>query len=87
METEQYTTLYVDRLAHALQLLCGSRPHDDLIMSWIHDKENNSLQAWAAKHGPSWSQGIIVIDAAMLLADNPTEGEDHQYLEDLLRHD
>jgi hypothetical protein len=30
------------------------------------------------EHGPIWSQGIVLIDAAILLAGEPTEGPNHQ---------
>lgn len=33
------------------------------------------------EHGPAWSQGIVVIDAALILASAPTEGVDHEMLE------
>ena len=72
-------TTYVQRLGDALTLLCGgNRPSDEMIGAWMNECDDNRLQAFACRHGPSWAQGIGVIDAAQLLADQPTEGVEHQ---------
>ena len=36
-------------------------------------KARRALQSFAASHGPSWAQGIGLIDAAMVMVDQPTE--------------
>lgn len=69
----QTPTTYLQRLGDALELLCkGCRPQDKLMDDWLHSR-SEELQNFAAKHGPEWAQGIAVIDAAMTLADQPTE--------------
>lgn len=73
-------TTYMQRLGHALELLCaGSRPPDEMIEAWLDTKrDDNRLQEFACQHGPIWSQGIALIDAARLMAEQPTEGVEHQ---------
>jgi hypothetical protein len=68
-------TTYLQRLGDALALLCaGNRPTDEMMMAWLHpERDDIRLQAFACEHGPSWAQGIAVIDAARVLADQPTE--------------
>ena len=72
-------TLYLDRLGDALELLCqGNRPDDKVTAAWV-DHTSEDLQGFCAKHGPSWAQGIVIIDAAMILAKDPVEGPAHEY--------
>lgn len=61
------------RLGDAMQLLCGGkRPPDDMVQQWL-DNTSESLQEFAASNGPAWAQGIGLIDAAMVMVDQPTE--------------
>lgn len=68
-------TTYLQRLGDALELLCaGHRPPDEMMTAWLDtDRDDMRLQSFACEHGPSWAQGIGVIDAARTLADEPTE--------------
>ena len=71
-------TPYLQRLGDAMALLCGGhRPTDEMLGAWLNEGDDR-LQAFACNHGPSWAQGIAVIDAARVLADQPTEGVAHQ---------
>lgn len=75
-------TTYLQRFGDAMQLLCqGHRPSDDILEAWLFH-ENERLQEFACNNGPEWAQGIGLIDAAMVLADNPEEGHEHQTLEE-----
>lgn len=61
------------RLGDSMQLLCGGkRPPDDMVQQWL-DNTSEELQSFAASHGPAWAQGIGLIDAAMVMVDQPTE--------------
>lgn len=73
-------TKYLQRFGDAMQLLCGGqRPSDAVMLDWLTpDSESIELQEFACKHGPSWSQGIGLIDAARLMANTPTEGVAHE---------
>lgn len=73
-------TTFVQRFGDALELLCnGKRPSDDLIRWWLDkDVDNIDLQEFCVENGPSWAQGIRVIDAAHTLAENPVEGVNHE---------
>lgn len=75
------TTSYLTRFGDAMERLCGgSRPNDELLRSWLDFKRgDDSLQEFAVEHGPAWAQGIVVIEAAQLLADTPEEGVMHCY--------
>lgn len=81
---EEPTTV-AQRLGDAMQLLCGGkRPPDDMVAGWL-DNSSEDLQEFAANHGPAWAQGIGLIDAAMVMVDQPTEiitpdsDEDHEH--------
>lgn len=69
-------TTYAHRFAHAVSLLCGKWPDAALVDSWL-DKSSDALQDFAASHGPAWAQGIVLLDAAAVIADTPTEGVEH----------
>ena len=74
-------TTYLQRFGDALQLLCaGRRPTDDLMTAWL-DNKSEELQDFCSEYGPSWAQGIGLIDAARMTADQPTEGVDHEYMQ------
>jgi hypothetical protein len=68
-------TKYLQRLGDAMALLCaGNRPPDEMLGAWLNEcDDDNRLQEFACEFGPAWAQGIAVIDAAQLLADQPTE--------------
>lgn len=72
-------TTHLQRFGDAMQLLCaGHRPPDPMLLAWM-DKDSDSfeLQEFAIAHGPAWAQGIGIIDAALVAAENPTEGVEH----------
>lgn len=72
-------TTYVDRFTHAIALLCGKIPPQEIIEAWLQEgSEDSRLQEFVIEHGPVWSQGIVLIEAAHLMADQPTEGIDHE---------
>ncbi len=75
-------TSYLLRFGDALQSLCrGRRPTEAMMGAWL-DTDDEQLQTFCCDHGPSWAQGIAVIDAARVLADQPTEGPPHEYRND-----
>jgi len=73
-------TTYLQRFGDALALLCsGLRPTDDMMAAWLDiAQDDHRLQEFAIEHGPSWAQGIGVIDAARVLADQPEEDAGHE---------
>ena len=72
-------TTYLQRFGDAVALLCGGhRPTDEVLLGWL-EGPSEELQSFAASHGPAWSQGIVLIEAAQVMADTPTEGVDHEY--------
>ena len=70
-------TTWIQRFREALTLLCGEAPPEGMAEAWdAHESE--ALQDWALNHCPlSWAMGIVVIEAAMSLADQPEEGVGH----------
>ena len=73
-------TTYIQRFGDALQALCkGVRPSDKMMDDWLTHK-SEELQSFCCNNGIYWAQGIGIIDAALVLVDNPTEGEDHEPL-------
>ena len=80
VEQWEATTTYLRRIGDAIELLCsGNRASDEIISAWLDTSlDDFRLQEFACEHGPSWSQGIAVIDAATVLADQPTEGVEHE---------
>lgn len=74
-------TTVAQRLGDAMQLLCGGkRPPEAMVAAWL-DHSSEDLQWFASTHGPAWTQGIGLIDAAMAMVDQPTEGVDHEHRE------
>ena len=73
-------TTYLRRFGDVLTLLCaGHRPTDEIMAAWLDTRRDDlRLQEFACEHGPVWAQGIAVIDAARVLADQPTEGVKHE---------
>ena len=73
-------TTYLQRFGDAIERLCnGNRPTDEFLTAWINC-DDDRLQEFACEHGPVWAQGIVLIDAARVLADSPGEGVDHESL-------
>lgn len=71
-------TTYLRRLGDALEALCrGHRPTDAMIQAWLMH-EDGGLQEFCIDNGPTWAQGCAVIDAAAVLASQPTEGVAHE---------
>lgn len=72
-------TSVAHRLGDAVTLLCaGNRPPNEIVEAWLApDSEDMRLQEFCISYGPAWAQGIVCIDAAMVLADGPTEGVEH----------
>ena len=81
-------TTWMERFRTALRLMCGAEPPEDVCQEWLDDVQvdfADRLQEWVVNQPgtPEWAQGIATIEAAMTWADNPTEGDGHQYREDL----
>ena len=72
-------TTYADRFTESMTLLCGQRPPADLVAAWLDkDADDHRLQEFAVEHAPAWAQGIGVLDAAHVMASQPTEGIEHE---------
>lgn len=69
-------TTYLRRFGDAMALLCsGHRPSDAMMSDWLDPtKDSFELQGFAVEHRPAWAQGITVIEAARVMAEQPTEG-------------
>lgn len=77
-------TTYLQRFTHALSLLCGQTPPEEIVLAWLDKNiDDFRLQEFAIAHGPAWAQGIVLIEAAQLMADQPTEGVEHEQSPDL----
>lgn len=72
-------TTWEARFREALTVLCGEAPPPGMIEAWFEPGcDSMDLQEWAAeKCSMPWAQGIVVIDAAELLAEHPAEGAPH----------
>jgi hypothetical protein len=74
-------TTYAERFMQAIEVLCGgTQPPLGEVAAWL-DKEadNHDLQEWVVNNKAVWwAQGIAVLDAAHVLADQPEEGEGHE---------
>ena len=76
-------TSYKARFTEAVALLCGKVPPESMVDDWIARKESSDgdglggLQSFAISNGPSWAQGIGLLDAAHLAASQPVEGVGH----------
>ena len=79
------STTYLQRLGDAMALLCsGNRPSDEMLGAWLNECEGDfRLQEFACEHGPAWSQGIVLIDAASLLADQRRGNRQPRYAGDV----
>ena len=79
-------TTYRQRFAEAVALLCKKQAPEDMIDVWLAEEaEDGRLQEFAIEHGPTWAQGIVLLDAAAVLASTPTEGVDHDVAMSLAR--
>jgi hypothetical protein len=81
-------TNYVERFTQAVAILCGAQPPADMVNEWIANVDVNGehrLQGWVLSQAatPSWAQGIVVLDAADVLANDPEEGAGHTGLADI----
>ena len=72
-------TSWQKRFRDALEVLCGGSPPVGAVEAWLEPGcDGAELQNWAASNSlVLWAQGIVVIDAAWMLADTPAEGADH----------
>ena len=80
--TDEHTT-FVQRFTDAVAILCGSEPPAEFVDEWLRNVDVNGihrLQEWVLNQDatPPWSQGIVVLDAAYLLAESPAEGLQHE---------
>lgn len=70
-------TTYLQRFHEALSALCIEEPPEEMCQAWLDDS-SEELQQFAMQMGRfGWHQGIALIDAAMLIAESPEEGEPH----------
>lgn len=70
---------FVDRLTDALSLLCGGeKPPRDFVDDWLANRDE-SLQDWVLDNSVlAWAQGIVLIEAAVMIASMPAEGRGHK---------
>lgn len=73
-------TTCLQRFGDAMERLCGGkRPSGALLAEFLDpNSDGMELQNFACDNGPAWAQGIVLIDAARMLANSPTEGVKHQ---------
>lgn len=72
-------TTYQQRFTEVVSLLCRASPPADMVEGWLTpEADDHRLQEWAIEHAPNWSQGIGVLDAAHVMADQPAEGDEHE---------
>lgn len=74
-------TTWLERFTQALAVLCGGKqPPAEAIRDWDDPgMDSHALQSWAISNAwMEWAQGVAIIDAARLLADQPAEGEGHE---------
>lgn len=80
---QRKATTYAERFTHVVSVLCGAQPPADMVAEWLANTEVNGehrLQSWVLCQAatPFWAQGIVVLDAAHVLANEPEEGEGHE---------
>ncbi len=76
-------TTYMERFRSALCRMCGAMPPEDICQEWLDHKSVDGvdrLQMWVGSQAgtPNWAQCIVTIEAAMMWADEPTEGVAHE---------
>lgn len=70
---------YAQRFTAAVAVICGVTPPVALVCDWINKEErHDDLQQWVGSYAPGWVQNIAVLDAAHQMADQPTEGGNHE---------
>ena len=66
-----------DRFVQVITVMVGKAPPPTLVASWLAF-EDDGLQGWVIDNMQSplaeWAQGIVVLEAATLLANSPQEG-------------
>ena len=69
-------TTFSDRFSDAVEILCGAKPPQKLVTAWLRDEDiYPNLQNWIlGQKIPIWAQGIVLLDAAELMASTPVEG-------------
>lgn len=73
-------TTFAERFRDAVTLLCGGRrPPETFVTQWLECKDADfyELQSYAIEHGPDWCQGIVLLNAAYVMAATPEEGVNH----------
>lgn len=86
--TETTETTFAERFRDAVTLLCGGRrPPETFVTQWLECKDADfyDLQSYAIEHGPDWCQGIVLLDAAYVMAAAPEEGVNHAAASGALR--
>lgn len=79
MIVHQGPMTYAQRLTDVIALLCREVPPAELVAAWINrGSGDHRLQEWACERAPSWAQGIGLLDAAHVMADQPEEGVEHE---------
>lgn len=75
------STNFVERFMDALELMCQARPPLEFIQQWTDDVQVNGadqLQEWVLNNQwMDWATGIGTIEAAIVMADNPREDQEH----------
>lgn len=72
---------WMDRFCEAMAIFTlGIRPPEKLVTSYFDqdtDPTSPSLQDWVGVHCTTlkWAQNIVIIDACVVLANTPCEGE------------
>lgn len=65
---------YSARFREALGVLCTDTPALTMCRAWL-ESDDESLQEWVLNHARlEWAQGIGIIDAARVMANQPDEG-------------
>lgn len=65
-------TTFIRRFSDAVTLLCGRKPPEDMVVGWLdRGADDHRLQDFAADYGPAWAQGIVLLDAAHVMASTP----------------
>lgn len=63
----------IERIEAGLLLLCKTPPPAGAVEKF-ENGDDYELHEFAVDHGPIWTQGIAVIDAAILMAETEPEG-------------
>ena len=82
-------TTHKERFINAVTQLTGRIPPESMVDEWLGNVEVNGahrLQDWvgeaALPGNVGWAQNIAILDAAEVLAEQPIEGDGHQYRDD-----